>query len=322
MLSNEELVAQLRKAAITTALGGLVSPQQAREFIDLSVDQTAILNEIRTESDIQVAMELHDWFLSEPVTVSGTEATEPDAADVTTPTIVKKTLQPKEAVAAFDVSFDMIRQNIAQLDPTGQGYGGNAFSNALNRLFAKRMGKDFVLMAFSGDTSIVGTSRTDKALKHMDGFIKIAENDATVKDFTIPGSPTYSGKTGVFTSMLKLLPKDYRDDRSVLRFFVSQNVIDAYEDEIADRQTDTADKILFGQGVEFNYKRIKIVPVFGQSDDRIILTPQENLAIGWGRRMMFGMDVYNRKRTVEVTVTADVDADIVRGDALVLGATA
>jgi len=79
MLSNEELVAQLRKAAITTALGGLVSPQQAREFIDLSVDQTAILNEIRTESDIQVAMELHDWFLSEPVTVSGTEATEPDA---------------------------------------------------------------------------------------------------------------------------------------------------------------------------------------------------------------------------------------------------
>lgn len=322
MLSNEELVAQLKKATITTALGGLVSPQQAREFIDLSIDQTAILGQIRTENEIQVSLELHDWFLAEPVTVTGSEASAPDAADVTNPAIVKKTLQPKEVIAAFDVSFDMIRQNIAQLDPTGTGYGSTTFSNALNRLFAKRMGKDFVLMAFSGDSSIVGVTRTDKALKHMDGFVKLCEDDATVHDFTIPASPTYGGSGGVFSEMLKLMPKDYRDDRSILRFFVSQNVMDSFEDEISDRQTDTADRILFGEGSSFRFKRIQIIPVFGMADGRIILTQAQNLAIGWGRRMNFGMDIYNRRRVIEVTVTADVDVDMVRGDAVVLGATA
>ena len=308
-MTNEELVEHIQKATITSALGGQVSAQQAREFVDMAVDQTAVLGQVRVETDIQTSYEIHEISLGEPVTTGGTEGTAPVAADVVTPSIGKKILQPKEIVAAFDVTFDMVRKNIE----------GTGLNETLNRIFANRFGKDIVMMAFSGDTAIAGSTRTDKALKVIDGYVKRMLADATVNDYAIPGTPTYSGKSGVFASMLKLLPKDYRDDRGQLAYFVSQNVLDSYEDEISERQTAAADNILFGTNAVTTHKRVRIIPVFRLADNRIILTPTRNLAVGFGRRMSVGMDVYNRRRTVEVTITADVDVNYVKGQAVVLG---
>lgn len=317
-LSNQQIASLIQKAQIDTALGGVVAPQQRREFIDLSIQQTAILQVLRVIQNIQSSFELHDIMLGDPVTVSGTEGTAPADADVTTPTITKPVLQPSEIIAAFDVTFDMIRQNITQTDPTSTEYDGSDLNRALNNLFSKRMGKDIVLMAFQGDTSITGSTRMDKALKHMDGFTKLLSNDSTVHDVSHPADPTYAGSTGLFSTMLNALPKDYREDRSQLSYFVSQNALDSYEDEITDRATAGGDQVMFGDREITRYKRIAVRPVYGFPDNKAILTMNRNLSIGYGRRMEFGIDVYNRSRTVEVTITGDVDAEIVRGDAAVL----
>ena len=69
----------------------------------------------------------------------------------------------------------------------------------LNNLFSKRVGKDVVLMAFMGDTALPADSRVNKALRHLDGYIKRFGTDASVHDYTIPGAPTYTGKGGVFS---------------------------------------------------------------------------------------------------------------------------
>lgn len=307
MLTNKELQ-EILKAQITTGLGGLASPQDAEEFIDLAVEQTAVLQSIRVETGIKTSMNLDALELGEPAMVGATEATAPSSDDVVAPEHIRKVLQPVEVIAAYDVSFSFLRKNIQ----------GDRVNETLNRIFAKRWGKDTVQLIFTGDKAITGTTRTDKLIKILDGFIKQAEGDADVHDFTIPSTPTYSGKDGVFNSMLRLLPKDYRDQRAELSFFVSQNVVDAYLDELGERNTNLGDAVLM-QGEKMPYRGVTLRPVFGMPDNRIILTLNQNLAVGFGEEMSVGKDISNRERLLKVTITGQIDCKYVVGDAVVLG---
>lgn len=310
MLSNEELL-QVLKAQITTGLGGLASAQDANEFIDLAVDQTAVLQKLRVETGIRTSMNLDALDLGDPAMVGASEGSAPAAADVVTPTHTRKVLQPIEVISAYDVSFSFLRQNIE----------GDRVNESLNRIFAKRFGKDTVQLVFSGDNSITDTDRTSKLLKILDGFVQQAVDDATVHDYTIDASPAYT--TEVFPEMLALLPKDYKDQRDQLAYFVSANVYDAYADEIGGRATALGDMVLVGNyGQALTYKGISLIPVYGLDDGRIILTLMNNLAVGFGQEMTVGRDIYNRERLLKVTITAEIDCKYVLGDALVLGATA
>ena len=308
-MTNEEMIAQVRKAVTATGDGsGLAAPQDAEEFVDLAVEQTAILSQIHVVTGIRTTYNLDAISLAEPVLVAGTEGSAPADDDVVSPSRVRRVLQPKECVAAFDVSYSFLRQNIE----------GERVNESLNRLFAKRFGKDVVMAAFMGDTTLAGTSRTNKTLRVVDGFVKRALSDASVHEYVIPASPSYS--TVVFPGMLSQLPKDYRDEREDLGLFVSADVYDAYAAEIGSRATALGDMILAGAwGKALSYMGITLYPVFGLASDRVVLTLRQNLAVGFGREMTPGVDFDNRARLMKVTITADVDASYVQGDALVLG---
>lgn len=307
MLTNEELL-EILKAQITTGLGGLASAQDAEEFIDLAVEQTSVLQKIRVETGIKTTMNLDALDLGEPAMVAATEATAPDSADVVAPTHIRKTLQPVEVISAYDVSFSFLRKNIE----------GERVNESLNRIFAKRFGKDTVQLIFNGDTATTPTDRTTKLLAILDGFIKQAEGDAAVHDYTISGTD-YLGT--IFPGMMALLPKDYKDQRDQLAFFVSANVYDAYADQIGARATALGDMVLVGKyGEALTYKGAKIIPVYGMADGKILLTLLPNLAVGYGQEMTVGKDIDNRARLLKVTITASLDCKYVVGDAVVLGA--
>ncbi len=310
-MTNEQLVDVLKATVDTSSPGGLASPQDAAAFIDLARDQTAVLSELRIETGIRTSFNLDSIALGEPVTVAGSEGVAPPAADVTAPTRTRKVLQPKQVVAAFDVSFSFLRKNIE----------GESVNDTLNALFAKRFGKDMVMLAMGGNTTLPNGTRTEKLLRITDGVIRLALADAAVHDYVIPANPSYT--TQVFPAMVQALPKDYRDSREDLRFFVSADVYDAYADEIGSRPTTAGDAILVGSWERgLSFKGIKLIPVFGQPTNRIILTPRENIAIGFGNEMTVGRDIDNRARLLKVTIQADVDVNYAVGDALVLGATA
>lgn len=309
-ITNEELLDMLKAQIDTSIPAGVAGAQDAEEFIDLAVDQTAVLQAIRTETNIRSAFNLDNMALGEPVTVGATQGTAPDEADVIAVTRTRKVLQPQEVIAAFDVSFSFLRKNIE----------GSRVNERLNRIFARRFGKDVVLMAFMGDTSNIGTTRTDKALKVIDGFVTQALTDPEAHTYTIPASPDYNST--VFPSMLEALPKDYRDQRDELGFFVSAAVYDAYAREIGSRATALGDMLLAGPWKEnLSYMGVKLYPVYGLDDGRILLTLRENLVVGFGQELTVGRDVLNRERLLKVTLTAEVDAKYVVGDAVVLGAT-
>ena len=307
-MTNEQLIDVLKATIDTTGAAGLASPQDAEAFIDLSREQTAVMQEIRIETGIRTSYNLDSIALGEPVTVAGTEGVAPAAADVTAPQRTRKILQPKEVVAAFDVSFSFLRKNIQ----------GERVNETLNTLFAKRFGKDMVMLLMGGDVAKPNDTRTNKLLRICDGVVKRAMTDASARAVVIPGSPSYA--TQVFPAMIAALPKDYRDSREDLRFFVSADVYDAYANEIGSRQTTAGDAILVGSwqtGLMFN--GIRLVPVFGQSTAKIVLTPRDNLALGFGQEMTVGRDIDNRERLLKVTITADVDVNYAVSDALVLG---
>ena len=308
-MTNEELVGVLKATIDTTGTAGLAAPQDAESFIDLSREQTSVLQEIRVETGIKTSYNLDSIALGEPVTVAGSEGIAPAAADVTAPVRTRKILQPKEVVAAFDVSFSFLRKNIQ----------GERVNDTLNMLFAKRFGKDMVMLLMGGDTTKPADTRTNKLLRITDGVLKRALADGAVHAVVIPASPSYT--TQVFPAMVTALPKDYRDDRSELRLFVSADVYDAYADEIGSRPTTAGDAILVGswnQGL--SYKGIKLIPVFGQDTNKVVLTPKDNLALGFGQEMTVGRDLDNRERLLKVTITADVDVNYAVSDAIVLGA--
>ena len=306
-MTNEQVVALL-KAQITTALGGQVTTQQFDEFIDMAVDQTAILQIIRIETAIKVALELDTIELGDPAMVRRTQGSAPDSADVIAPTITPRTLTMRDAAVYFDVTFEMIRRNIA---------GGN-LNTALNGLFSKRFGKDIVRTLFNGDRDKANDTRLNKCLRVADGIIKLATADGNVHDYTVVGQD-YLGT--IFPGMLKLMPKDYRDDRESLGLFVSADVEDEYSNQIGARQTAYGDQVMFGTGEKFyRYKRITIFPVFGLPDNNPLLSPKKNFVAGFGEEMTVGHDIYTRKRVDEVTITTDLDFNYALGDAIVMGA--
>lgn len=64
----------IKKAQIdTTVAAGIVSPQDAAEFIDLTREQTQILKVIRVETGIRKSLNLDTLTLGEPVVVAGQE---------------------------------------------------------------------------------------------------------------------------------------------------------------------------------------------------------------------------------------------------------
>ena len=318
-MTTEQLFEILKAQIDTATVPGLVSSQDVEEFIDLTRDQTAILQEIRVESDIRKSLNLDTLTLGEPVVIAGQEGTEPAAGDVVAAGHSRAVLTPLEILAAFDVTYSWLRKAITHAARgVSEQEGWNRALQALNDLFAKRFGKDVVMIAFNGDTALPNDTRTNKALRVLDGFVKQAQADVDVHDVAIPANPSYNSQ--VFPAMLQALPKDYRDERDELGFFVSANVYDSYAMEIGSRATALGDMLLAGPWQRnLSYLGITLYPVFGLGDGKIILTPKENLAVGFGQEMTQESERKPRARKVEVTITAEMDAKYALGDAAVLG---
>lgn len=306
-MTNEQVL-EILKAQFDTSSNGMAAEQDADSFISLAVDQTAVLQGIRVETGIRTAFNLDNLQFGEPILVADTEGQAPSAGDVNKPDHVRKKLQPVEAIAAVDITFSNLRRNIM----------AGRLNEYLNQEISKRIGKDSVLIAFSGDKGAGSATRTAKAKKILDGFIKQAETDNTVNDANFNKST--AKPTEILGVMLKNMPKDYADQIDQLGYYVSTELYLAYAQEIGARQTASADQILFGAGAArpLYYLGIPVFAVYGMTDERAILTVKENLAIGYGQEMTIGRDVDNRAGLVKITVRLAMDVKYVLGEALVL----
>lgn len=307
-MTNEEIL-QVLKATFDTSASGIAAHQDPNEFISMMVDQTSVLGSLQTIDGIQTSYGLDSLVFGEPMFIKDTEGSAPGDADIIVPTHEQNKLVPVDVVGAVDLTFANVRRNIMK----------GRLNQYLDEQLSIRGGKDSVLIAFNGDTSLSATTRTNKALRVTDGFIKLAKADANVHDVAF--NKTTEKASTIFGRMLKKLPKDYADQIDLLGFYVSTDLYLSYAQEIGERQTASGDMVLFGQSKPgpLYYMGIPVYPVYGMSTDDVLLSVRSNLAIGYGFQMTIGRDVSNRDGKIQITVRMAMDANYVLGDAIVLG---
>ncbi|MAT59843.1 MAG: hypothetical protein CMF23_17855 [Ignavibacteriae bacterium] len=320
MLTNEQIQELIRKATISTATGGQLNTEQAKELIDLVVSQNEFLQKIQTVQMTASEYQLSLLDLNSRMLRRAVEGTAP--AETFGVNITPRSLNYKETILPFDVTFSFLEENIE----------GNNADAKIQRAFAKQFGNDLLDLAVNGDESLAetitdttpanglddttGLSQNDHSfLRQNDGWLKIALGDSSVHDFTIPATPTYKD---VFKSMFKLLPNKWRRDIPNLIFLVSPNVEVDYRAELGERVTALGDSMVTERrSAQFN--GIDVVPLPFMPDNAILFTHAKNLAVGIGRAMRVGRQVQERKRVIEYTVTAKVDFNYAVSDQIVLG---
>ena len=319
MLTNEQIQELIRKAAISTATGGQLNTEQAKELIDLVVSQNEFLQKIQTVQMTASEYQLSLLDLNSRMLRAGVEGVAP--TEIFGVNINPRTLKYKETILPFDVTFSFLEENIE---------GSNADAK-IQRAFAKQFGNDLLDLAINGDEALAalitdvdtdglddttGLSQNDHSfLRQNDGWIKTALNDNDAHQFVIPNTTDYKA---VFKSMFKLMPNKWRRDIPNLIFLVSPNVEIEYRSQLGERVTALGDSMVVDRR-KAQFNGIDVDPLPYMPDETIIFTHAKNLAVGIGRAMRIGRQVQERKRAIEYTVTAKTDAEYAVSDQLVIG---
>lgn len=291
--------------AITSAdlvNGGLLNPQQANQFIDYMIDQSAFLKEVRTIRMDRPTYNLDDIAVGTRVIRKGVEATAPTTtASITTG---KKQLNTVEAILPADISDTFLEDNIERAQA----------EDHIAQLLAAQFANDLTDLAINGDTADVGPEKDFVSID--DGFVKLAKTSAATHKFDTNGSADWKGT--VFPGMLQMLPNKWKNNPALLRFFVSPAVAQQYLEQLITRQTAWADQLLQTGQLPL-FEGIKLFPVPYMPDDVVILTPAQNLAVGIQRDFRHEKMRQPRRRVVEHTMTMRFDAaQIIKDDAVVI----
>lgn len=280
------------------ATGGLLNPEQAAAFVRKVIDSSVVLQEARREPMVSPKKWIEKIGFGARIMIAATESTAPGSTSE--PTTEKVELSVVEALAAVDLSYSALEDNIER-----QG-----LQNTLLELIAERVALDLEELALYGDTNI---GAGDPYLDLLDGFFKQATSH--VVDW---GSVTVD--KGLFTKMIKKLPGKYLRRRSEWRFYVSNDVDIDYRNLLAERATGAGDRFLLEDAPVFA-GGVPIIPVpsikTASGKSSALLVHPQNLIAGFHRDVMTEVERKPRTRTIETTTTVRVDFKFEEEDAAV-----
>lgn len=228
-LDPKEVIEKITRTDLEA--GGLMTPEQAEKFIDLTVDQSKLLKMVRVHRTNRDSGEISKLQIGEPVTEDA--ALTPVAETVPGNIFDKVTFSVKKLRSALDLPKDVLEDNIE----------GENFQDTIMAAVAKRVGTDHELLAIMGDTEAYAAdnTKTGRLLRTLDGWHKQTSTGVHIVDAA--GQPV---SRSLFSKAIRELPAQYKVDRSQLRFFVSPSVWQDYADALADRPTAGGDEALKG----------------------------------------------------------------------------
>ena len=307
-MDNKELIA-LVKGILDTNTGGLVSTQQLSKFITTVIDKSAFLKAVRVETNIAVKLELDRLGLERRILRAKIEATPPDSDEYTAATRSFETLQPTKVMLPAKLTYEWLQKAIGgtpDLNPDTQ----SQLMSLIYDLIAKQFGNDLVDLVINGDTA-----------KTTDPFLKI--NDGLLKKLTVNTNAHKSefaetdGWMDIFGAMLNDMPDDFKINLGDLRFYVSPKNEQMYRSSISKRGTPLGDIMLMKSEPVF-YSGVKVEPLWAMPQTAALLTIPENIAIGFGSRMLMERFKDIEAQVIKVMTTCDIDTNIVVPDAAVL----
>jgi len=255
-IDNEEIV---RKAAITTdalAAGGKLNPAQSDAFIDYVIDQTVLKTNARIVRFRNESLQIDKIGVGTRVSVAKAEAADPQRRrGVNTSKI---TLTPREVMTPFEIG-DSFRENNIE---------GDNIEEKIIQLMAKATANDLEELYIKGDklghaaledTLVEGGSSTkyikDTFLALVDGWLKLG-NTGHVVD---AGGSNIG--LSVFSQAIRALPTKFRRNMSELRWFLSPDMWQIYQEKLATRGTALGDSAASGGAKSNGPFGIPAVPV-------------------------------------------------------------
>ncbi len=291
------------------AAGGLMTPEQAEKFIDLTVDQSKMLKMVRVHRATRHSGEFPKLQIGQPVTedASLTPVEETVSGDI----FDKVSFAVKKLRSALDLPKDVLEDNIEREN----------FQDTIMGAIAKRVATDHELLCIMGDTTAYSADNTKlgRLLRTLDGWHKQTSTGVHIVD--AEGQPV---SRTLFSKAIRALPSQYKLDRSQLRFFVSPSVYQDYADQLADRPTAEGDRVLSGAGEIRVYgvplAEIPMIPEnlgATQSLTFVWLTIPANFVYVVLREFEVHWDFRPRKDAYENTTYSRIDCCIENKDAIV-----
>lgn len=217
----------LSKAAIDESAlpNSVLDRQQADRFIDLVVDTSVLLKQIRRVRVDYAKGEINKLDLGAIVTLGASSTTSAKAMTPSDSTVGWDTVKYR---SAFDLKTDFIEDNLE---------GANIRDRLLN-MFAKRISIDTEMAAIEGDDDLTtGDIQSDEnnLLGANDGFIALLNANVPAAQKVNAAGAACSFK--LFYTMKRKIPSRYRVAKPDYRFLVPSSVYDKWTYDTASRVT-------------------------------------------------------------------------------------
>ena len=306
---------KLSKAAIVTADFGAIGiiDQEATEFIDLVVDESALLSAVRRHDMSAPTVKIDKIGLNGKVFRKGVEAVDPgETANISAPTQI--VLSSSEVIAVARVSDDTLEDNIE----------GDAFVQHLLRMVAAAGSNELEEMAMYGDT---GVADPNGILDLTDGWNKKARAaGANIVDATLDADRFWPGANGVKASkLIKALPTKFRTNRQNLRFIQHPDIYLDMNDVLGGQGSGEAFAAITGikdvptKGIQnLQMPLMRTDEGAGTDETMIWLTDLRNLILGVQRRITIEPDRQPRLRATDWVITMRLDVQIEESSAIAI----
>lgn len=240
-VNNEELV---KKAVITAdnlATGGKLNPAQSDRFIDYVIDETVLKDNARVIRFRNESLDIDKIGVGRRVAVPKAEATDPGVRRGVTTS--KVSLQPVEIMVPIEIGDTFREINIE----------GENVEDTIIRMFATQLANDMEDLYINGNKlgaarlqsdMLEGGSSTqyvkDSYAALQDGWSLIADGGNVVN----AGGQNIG--LSIFSKAIRALPTKFRRNKSQLRWFMSPDLWQLYQEKLSTRATNLGDSAVGG----------------------------------------------------------------------------
>ncbi len=313
----------MQKSAIdsNSLPNSVLNRKQADRFIDLVVDETVLMKEVRVVRIDHQKGSINKLDLGNIVT-EGAHTT--SKATTRTPTERVLVYDTEKYRSAFDLSTDFTEDNIEK----------SGIRNRLLSMFAKRIAIDTELAAIKGDETITtGDAQLDEnnLLGVNNGFQRIMEGIVPAAQQVDAAGAAPSKR--LYYEMKRRIPSRYRAAKPDYVWIVPSGPADKWSLDWSDRETGGGDQMM-----RFNNLKSRLQPgpwgipmlevplmpedlswgTAGTDGSQIWLTPLKNLVYFVQRDITIEWDRQPRQDLWEVTIHFRIDFQVENGDLVVI----
>lgn len=219
------------------ASAGKREAEQQDRFIQTMINESKMLRHVRALPMNSSERLVDRIAFTSRVMHAATEVTALAAGKRSKPATAKVTLSAKEYIGECRLGYSTLEDVIEGVMMSGGGVAESqqAILQTIEAALAKALARDLEEFAIQGDTT-----SGDADLAVQDGWLKLASNEYDHLGAAIA--------KGLFKGTLLALPKQFRQDKTALRFFYGSSTETEWRDELGDRGSALGDVAVSDRG--------------------------------------------------------------------------